>query len=210
MSGDILIRRTPYTLFFKPLLDRVAAFLLFIPLGPILGLLSLLVKLTSKGPVFFRQRRIGQHKREFQIYKFRSMYVTAPSEMPTHMLSNANSHITPIGRFLRKSSLDELPQIFNILSGRMSFIGPRPALWNQFDLRDERDRYHANDVKPGITGWAQVTGRDELPIPVKAERDGYYAAHVSLWLDLKILFMTFFNVVRAKGVVEGAQGEGKK
>lgn len=184
--------------------------MLFIPLAPVLAVLALLVKLTSRGPVFFRQRRIGRYRSEFMIFKFRSMYADAPKDTPTHLLTNATSHITPMGRFLRKSSLDELPQIFNILSGEMSFIGPRPALWNQFDLAEERDRYHANDVTPGITGWAQVTGRDELPIPEKAKRDGYYAANLSLALDIRILFMTVFSVLAAKGVREGASSEEKK
>ncbi len=210
MSGDSVIRKTPYTTFFKPLLDRVFAILLFIPLSPILLVLALLVKLTSRGPVFFRQKRIGKNRSEFFIFKFRSMYVDAPKDTPTHLLTDPASHITPLGRFLRKSSMDELPQIFNILSGKMSFIGPRPALWNQFDLADERDQWHANAVTPGITGWAQVTGRDELPIPVKAERDGYYAQHLSFALDAKILFLTFVNVLSAKGVREGAAGDENK
>ena len=205
-----MINQTPYTTFFKPLLDRTAAILVFLPLSLVLAVLALIIRLTSKGPAFFKQRRIGRYRNEFLIYKFRTMYVDAPSDMPTHLLSNAASHITPVGRFIRKYSLDELPQIINILRGEMSFIGPRPALWNQFDLADERDRYHANDVMPGITGWAQVTGRDELPIPVKAERDGYYARNISFLLDVKILFMTFFNVLAAKGVREGASGEGRK
>lgn len=186
------------------------AILLFLPLAPVLAVLALLIRLNSKGPAFFRQRRIGRYRSEFMIYKFRTMYMDAPGDMPTHLLNNAAKHITPVGRFIRKFSLDELPQILNILSGEMSFIGPRPALWNQFDLADERDRCHANDVMPGITGWAQVTGRDVLSIPVKAERDGYYAAHISFALDVKILFLTFFNVLAAKGVREGSGGEGNK
>ena len=210
MSGDSVIGKTSYTRFFKPLLDRVLAMLLLVPLSPILLVLALLIKCTSRGPVFFKQRRIGRHRSEFEIYKFRSMYVDPPKDTPTHLLTNATSHITPVGRFLRKSSLDELPQIFNILNGTMSFIGPRPALWNQYDLADERDRWGANDVTPGITGWAQVTGRDELPIPVKAERDGYYAGHISFTLDIRILFLTCFNVLVAKGVREGAAGDEKK
>lgn len=207
MSGEPSMRNTPYTAFFKPLLDKAAALLIFLPLCPVLGLLALLVKLTSKGPVFFKQRRVGRYKREFLILKFRTMYTSAPADTPTHLLKDATSFITPLGKFLRKSSLDELPQLFNILSGEMSFIGPRPALWNQDDLVAERDRYRANDAVPGITGWAQVTGRDELPIPVKAEKDGYYASHASLALDLRIMFKTFFNVLSAKGVVEGSAGE---
>ncbi len=210
MSGDSVIRKTPYTTFIKPLLDRVLAIMLFVPLSPVLLVLALLVAFTSKGPIFFRQQRIGRYRTKFFIFKFRSMYVDAPKDTPTHLLTNAASHITPVGRFLRKSSLDELPQIFNILNGTMSFIGPRPALWNQYDLVDERDRWGANAVTPGITGWAQVTGRDELPIPVKAERDGYYAQNLSFALDAKILFLTFVNVLFAKGVREGAAGDENK
>jgi O-antigen biosynthesis protein WbqP len=210
LTGEPLMKSTPYTAFFKPLLDRAAALLLFLPLCPVLAVLALLVKLTSKGPVFFKQRRVGRYKNEFLILKFRTMYTSAPADMPTHMLKDATSHITPLGKFLRKSSLDELPQLFNILSGEMSFVGPRPALWNQYDLVAERDKYRAHDAVPGITGWAQVTGRDELPIPVKAEKDGYYASHACLALDIRIIFKTFFNVLAAKGVVEGSAGEERK
>jgi O-antigen biosynthesis protein WbqP len=171
---------------------------------PVLGVVALVVKLDSAGPVLFRQRRIGQYKQEFNVLKFRTMHTDAPSDMPTHMLQNASSHITRVGGFLRKSSLDELPQIFNILSGEMSFVGPRPALWNQDDLVAERDRYGANGLMPGLTGWAQVSGRDELPIPVKAEKDGWYAAHAGFFTDIHIVFRTFHNVLFAKGIVEGS------
>lgn len=209
MSSD-MVKTTPYTVFFKPLLDKAAAVLIFVILSPLMAVLVLLVKLTSKGPALFRQKRIGRDKQEFFILKFRTMYMTAPGDMPTHMLNNADSHITGPGRFLRKSSLDELPQLFNIISGKMSFVGPRPALWNQFDLIAERDKYHANAVTPGITGWAQVQGRDELPIPIKAQKDGYYAQNLSFLLDIRIVFMTIFSVLAAKGVVEGASSEEKK
>ena len=138
------------------------------------------------------------------------MRCDAPCDVPTHLLCDAVSHITPPGRFLRRSSLDELPQLFNILAGQMSFIGPRPALWNQDDLVAERDKYSANDVRPGVTGWAQVTGRGELPIEVKAKKDGYYVAHMGPALDVSILFRTAVNVLSAKGVVEGAPGGAKK
>jgi O-antigen biosynthesis protein WbqP len=201
------LRRTPYTEFFKPLLDKAAALLLCLLLSPLLAILALLVKCTSKGPVIFKQKRVGQGRCTFNMLKFRSMYTYAPSEVPTHLLKDASKHITPVGRFLRKSSLDELPQLFNILSGEMSFIGPRPALWNQDDLVAEREKYHANDALPGLTGWAQVTGRDELPIPVKAEKDGWYAAHESFGLDVRIAFKTLFSVFSAKGIVEGANGD---
>lgn len=198
------MRRTPYTLFFKPMIDKAAALLLCILLSPLLAVLALLVKLTSRGPVIFRQKRVGKGRRTFSMLKFRTMYTFAPPEVPTHLLRDAAGSITPVGRFLRKSSLDELPQFFNILSGEMSFIGPRPALWNQDDLVAEREKYRANAVLPGLTGCAQVTGRDELPIPVKAKRDGYYAAHVSFALDAKIVFRTLVNVISARGVVEGS------
>lgn len=201
------MRRTPYTVFLKPVLDKLAALLLCALFSPLLLILALLVKLTSRGPVFFRQKRVGRGGCTFGIVKFRTMYVCAPPDVPTHMLKDAGSHITPLGRFLRKSSLDELPQLFNILAGDMSFVGPRPALWNQGDLVAEREKARANGATPGITGWAQVTGRDELPIPAKARRDGWYAAHVSFALDVRIVFMTLFNVVSAKGIVEGT-GDG--
>jgi O-antigen biosynthesis protein WbqP len=206
LSGEGTLRRSAYAIFFKPLLDRTAALLLFLPLMLLLGILALCVKLDSPGPVFFRQRRIGRGKREFPILKFRTMYIDAPADTPTHLLKNAASHITRVGKFLRRSSLDELPQIFNILGGEMSFIGPRPALWNQYDLISERDRYSANDAMPGVTGWAQVSGRDELSIPDKAEKDGWYVSHVSLGLDIRIAFKTLYNVLVARGIVEGARG----
>ena len=190
-----------------PVIKRILGFLCaaagLVLLSPVLLTLALLVKLTSKGPVFFRQKRVGKNKTHFEILKFRSMYADTPQDVPTHLLQDPAARITPVGRFLRKSSLDELPQLFNILKGDMCFVGPRPALWNQYDLLEERDKYGANDITPGLTGWAQVNGRDELPIPVKAELDGYYVAHQSLLLDVKILFMTVFSVLGSKGVVEG-------
>lgn len=195
-----------YVRIVKPVCDRLCAAVLLVLLSPLLLVLALIIKLTSPGAVFFRQKRAGLHKSHFMLYKFRSMRADAPSEVPTHLLADPNSHITPIGHFLRRSSLDELPQLINILLGQMSFIGPRPALWNQFDLIAERERWGANDVMPGLTGWAQANGRDELPIPVKAEMDGRYAASVSPWLDIKILFQTAVHVLRAKGVVEGRKG----
>jgi O-antigen biosynthesis protein WbqP len=204
VNGEILVNNGVYTSFFKPFLDRLAGLVLFLILWPLFLVLALIIKLSSPGPVFFRQKRIGIHKSHFMIFKFRTMYAATPQNVPTHLLQDAASFITPIGRFLRKSSLDELPQLFNILRGEMSFIGPRPALWNQDDLIAERDRYSANDVMPGVTGWAQTNGRDELPIPIKAEKDGYYAANVSFSLDVRILFLTAVNVLRAKGVVEGS------
>ena len=167
--------------------------------------IALLVKFTSPGPVFFRQKRYGRHLQFFQILKFRSMYTSAPKDVPTHLLENPAALITPIGRFLRRSSLDELPQIFNILKGDLTLIGPRPALWNQDDLIAEREKYKANDIPVGLTGLAQISGRDELPIPQKAALDGEYAHRMGLWLDIKILFATLFSVLRGSGVQEGTK-----
>ncbi len=187
----------------KRFFDLVCSLLGIILLSPLLLILALLIKCTSPGPVLFRQKRVGKNKTYFEILKFRSMRIDAPHDVPTHLLQNAQSAITPIGHFLRKTSLDELPQLFNILLGQMSVIGPRPALWNQYDLIAERDRYGANRLTPGLTGWAQVNGRDELPIPVKAKLDGYYAEHLSFSLDLKIFFKTIANVFSGAGIVEG-------
>lgn len=165
-----------------------------------------MIKKDSKGPVLFKQKRFGKNKRFFYIYKFRTMYVDTPKDMPTHMLQDPSKCITKVGAFLRKTSLDELPQILNILKGDMSIVGPRPALWNQDDLIAERDRYGANDIPVGLTGWAQINGRDELPINIKAELDGYYAKNKSTWLDIKCIFLTVFSVFASDGVVEGGTG----
>ena len=193
-----------YKKLFKRLIDFTLSLIGIIVLSPVLIVLSLLVKQT-KGPVLFKQKRVGKGKTFFEIYKFRSMYADTPKDVPTHLLENPESRITPVGRFLRKSSLDELPQLFNILKGDMSIVGPRPALWNQDDLIAERDKYGANDCMPGLTGYAQIHGRDELPISVKAKLDGFYAEHLSFWLDVKIFFGTIFSVLRSDGVVEGKQ-----
>lgn len=198
----------------KQILDYFFALILIIVLSPILLIIALIIKLDSKGPVLFQQKRIGKDRTEFYVYKFRSMRTDTPSDMPTHLFSNAESFITAPGRFLRKSSLDELPQLFNIIKGEMSFIGPRPALWNQYDLIQAREGQavktgvNANSVLPGITGWAQVNGRDELPINIKADLDGYYAKNLSFLLDVKILFLTFFSVLTSKGVSEGGPKPG--
>ena len=189
----------------KRFLDILCSLLGIIILSPLLIVLALLVKCTSPGPVLFRQKRVGKNKSYFEILKFRSMRADTPHDVPTHLLQNADSAITPVGHFLRKTSLDELPQLFNILLGQMSVIGPRPALWNQDDLIAERDRYGANALTPGLTGWAQINGRDELPIPVKAELDGYNAAHIRFRLDVIIFFKTITNVLFGKGIVEGKQ-----
>ncbi|MBR1561499.1 MAG: sugar transferase [Clostridia bacterium] len=189
----------------KRALDFTLSLVALVALSPVMGILALIVKLTSPGPVLFTQKRVGIHKRYFTIYKFRTMRTDAPKDKATHLLKNAKSYITPVGRFLRKSSLDELPQLVNIIRGDMAIVGPRPALYNQYDLIAERDKYGANDVLPGLTGLAQVDGRDELPIKEKAKRDGYYCQNISFALDVKLIARTFLSVIRFKGVVEGAR-----
>lgn len=170
---------------------------------PLMAVLAALVKATSKGPVFFRQKRYGRNREFFQIYKFRSMYASAPKDVPTHLLQDPRAHITPVGRFLRKSSLDELPQVLNILRGELSLVGPRPALWNQDDLIEAREKHGANVIPVGLTGLAQIRGRDELPIDVKAAYDGEYATKIGFALDVKILFLTVICAVTGRGVSEG-------
>lgn len=177
----------------------VALIILFIPFV----MIGIIIKIESKGPVFFKQERIGKNKTRFFIYKFRSMRSDAPKDMPTHLLNNATSYITKSGNILRKTSLDELPQLINILKGEMSIVGPRPALWNQDDLIEERDKYGANRVTPGLTGWAQVNGRDELEIPIKAKLDGEYAKNISFVQDVKIIFLTVIKIFKREGIVEG-------
>lgn len=197
--------------FFKRTLDIVLSFLGMLVLSPFFLLLVLAIKLDSKGPVLFKQKRVGLHKKHFYILKFRTMRIDTPKDTPTHLLENPEQWITKVGKFLRKTSLDELPQIWNIFVGDMSIIGPRPALWNQYDLIEERDRYGANDVLPGLTGWAQIHGRDELPIAKKAELDGYYVQHLSFGLDVRCFFGTIKSVAKSEGVVEGGTGNmGKK
>lgn len=169
-------------------------------------IIMIAVKMDSPGPVLFRQKRIGIHKREFEILKFRTMRIDTPHDLPTHMLSDPDRYITKSGKFLRRTSLDELPQLINILKGDMAVVGPRPALWNQYDLLEERERYGANDVRPGLTGWAQIHGRDELEIPQKAELDGYYVKYMGFLLDLKCFLGTVRSVARTEGVVEGGTG----
>ncbi|EGG38875.1 capsular polysaccharide biosynthesis protein Cps4E [Streptococcus sanguinis SK1087] len=196
--------------FFKRTLDIVLSFLGMLVLSPFFLLLVLAIKLDSKGPVLFKQKRIGLHKKHFYILKFRTMRIDTPKDTPTHLLENPEQWITKVGKFLRKTSLDELPQIWNIFVGDMSIIGPRPALWNQYDLIEERDRYGANDVLPGLTGWAQIHGRDELPIAKKAELDGYYVQHLSFGLDVRCFFGTIKSVAKSEGVVEGGTGNMEK
>jgi O-antigen biosynthesis protein WbqP len=199
-----------YRNFIKRLIDIVLSGLGIIVLAIPMLIVSLSIKIDDPGPILFCQKRVGIHKSHFKLYKFRSMKMDTPHDMPTHMLSNPDQYITKIGKFLRKSSLDELPQIFNIFTGKMSIIGPRPALWNQYDLIEERDKYSANDVRPGLTGWAQINGRDELEIPAKAKLDGEYVKKLSFGFDVKCFFGTIFSVLRSDGVVEGGTGEMKK
>ena len=187
-------------------IDVLIAFIGTIVLMPFFLIIGILIKITSKGPVLFKQQRIGKNKHYFYIYKFRTMRIDTPKDVPTHQMDNPDQYITKVGKFLRKTSLDEVPQILNILKGQMSIIGPRPALWNQDDLVEERDKYHANDVKPGLSGWAQVNGRDELPIPQKAALDGYYVQNITLWQDIKIFFKTIKKFISSDGVVEGGTG----
>lgn len=184
-------------------IDFCLSLLGIIILFPLFVLLIVLIKADSPGPVFFKQKRVGIRKRHFNILKFRTMRIDSPKDTPTHMLEDPDKWITKVGKFLRKTSLDELPQIINILKGEMSIIGPRPALWNQYDLIAERDKYGANDIMPGLTGWAQINGRDELPIDVKAKLDGEYVKKMSLKMDTKCFLKTITAVVKSDGVVEG-------
>lgn len=170
-------------------------------------IISILIKCSSPGPVLFKQKRIAKGKKYFNILKFRTMRTDTPKDMPTHMLKDPNAYITKIGAFLRKTSLDEIVQLINIFKGDMSIIGPRPALWNQYDLIEERDKYGANDIKPGLTGLAQISGRDELPIDVKAKYDGEYVEKMSLMFDIKMFIGTILSVLKHDGVVEGGTGE---
>ena len=199
-----------YQKFGKRFLDIVLSGCGIIVLSPVYLILALAIKIDDPGPVFFRQKRVGLHKTHFQIMKFRTMKMETPRDVPTHLLENPEQYITRVGKVLRKTSLDELPQIFQIFTGEMSIIGPRPALWNQFDLIAERDKYGANDVRPGLTGWAQINGRDELPIDVKARFDGEYIEKMSFVFDCKCFFGTIASVLKSDGVVEGGTGQLEK
>ena len=190
----------------KRLIDLLLSGCAIVVLFPVLLILVIAIKLDSPGPVFFCQKRVGLHKTHFGILKFRTMRIDTPRDCPTHLLENPDQWITKVGKFLRKTSLDELPQLFNIFAGQMSIIGPRPALWNQFDLIEERDKYGANDVMPGLTGWAQINGRDELPIDVKAKLDGEYVEKQSFAFDVKCFLGTVVSVLKHDGVVEGGTG----
>ncbi len=196
-----------YKHFFKRLIDIFVSLLAIIILSLPMLIIALVIKIDSKGPVIFKQKRVGRNKKLFSILKFRTMRTDTPHDAPTHELSDPKKWITRVGGFLRKTSLDELPQIFNIFVGQMSIVGPRPALWNQYDLIEERDKYCANDVRPGLTGWAQINGRDELEIPVKAKLDGEYIKKQGFFFDIKCFLLTFFKVVKKDGVVEGGTGE---
>ena len=191
----------------KRCIDFILSLLGLIVLSPIFLILCIWIMLDSKGPILFKQKRVGKNKEYFNILKFRTMSIDTPSDMPTHMLSNPDQYISGAGKFLRRTSLDELPQIINILKGEMAIIGPRPALWNQEDLIAERDKYKANDIKPGLTGWAQINGRDELEIDVKAKLDGDYVKNMSFLFDCKCFFGTITSVLKHDGVVEGGTGE---
>lgn len=199
-----------YRKFGKRLLDIILSGCGIVILAPVYLIIAAAIKLDDPGPVFFRQKRVGIHKTHFQIMKFRTMKMETPKDMPTHLLDHPEQYITRVGRLLRKTSLDELPQIFQIFTGEMSIIGPRPALWNQFDLIAERDKYGANDVRPGLTGWAQINGRDELSIDVKARFDGEYVEKMSFLFDCKCFFSTIISVLKHDGVVEGGTGQLEK
>ena len=200
----------------KRVIDTIISFVGLVILSPIFLILIVAIKLDSKGPILFKQKRVGIHKSHFLILKFRTMHIDTPKDVPTHLLENPEQYITKVGKFLRKTSLDELPQIVNILKGDMAIVGPRPALWNQYDLIAERDKYGANDILPGLTGWAQINGRDELEIEEKARLDGEYVKKMGFFFDIKCMVKTFTSVLKHDGVVEGGTGtlhekaEGKK
>lgn len=193
-------------IYVKRIIDFILSFLGLVFLFPLFILIIIIIKMESKGPVFFKQKRFGKDKKFFNILKFRTMKVDTPKDMPTHLLDNPEAYITKIGKILRKTSLDELPQIINILKGEMSIIGPRPALWNQDDLIKERDKYGANEVLPGLTGWAQINGRDEIEIPLKAKLDGEYVEKMGFMMDCKCFFGTIVSVLKSDGIVEGGTG----
>lgn len=204
---SILTKRQQHYLKIKKGIDTICALLGSIVLLPIFLILCLAIKIDSKGPILFKQKRVGIGKKHFYILKFRTMKIDTPKDMPTHMLANPEQYITRVGKFLRKTSLDELPQIFNIIQGDMAIVGPRPALWNQYDLIEERDKYGANDILPGLTGWAQINGRDELEISVKAKLDGFYVKHMGFRMDIICFLRTILSVLKSEGVVEGGTGE---
>ncbi len=199
-----------YTKFFKRFMDIILSGIGLLVLAIPMLIVAIIIRCEDPGPVIFKQKRVGLHKKHFNLCKFRSMKMDTPHDMPTHMLENPEQYILKVGGFIRKTSIDELPQLWNIFKGDMSIIGPRPALWNQDDLIAERDKYGANDVKPGLTGWAQINGRDELEIPVKAKLDGEYVEKMGFGMDIKCFFGTIKSVLKSDGVVEGGTGEMKK
>ena len=192
----------------KRVIDLVFSVLAAVILSPVFFILFIAIKLETPGPIFFKQKRVGINKTHFNILKFRTMRIDTPKDTPTHLLDNPDQYITRVGKFLRKTSLDELPQIFNIIKGEMAIIGPRPALWNQYDLIEERDKYSAHDVRPGLTGWAQINGRDELSVKVKANFDGQYIQEMSFIMDIRCFVGTIFSVLMRDGIVEGGNGVG--
>ncbi len=199
-----------YEKYFKRLVDMILAGLGLILLSPVYLIVMIAIKVDDPGPVLFTQKRIGRNKRYFKLHKFRSMKMSAPHDVPTHMLDDPDRYITKVGRLMRRTSMDELPQVWNIFMGDMSIIGPRPALWNQDVLVAERDKYNANDVKPGLTGWAQINGRDELEISDKAKLDGEYVKKISFLFDVKCFIGTIFSIAKSEGIVEGGTGKIKK
>ncbi|HAK44246.1 MAG TPA: lipid carrier--UDP-N-acetylgalactosaminyltransferase [Clostridium sp.] len=192
---------------FKRLVDFILALIGLILLSPLFLIIIIAIKIDSRGPVFFKQKRVGINKTYFNILKFRTMKIDTPKDMPTHMLKNPDQYITKVGKFLRKTSLDELPQILNIISGSMAIVGPRPALWNQYDLIAERDKYGVNDIRPGLTGWAQINGRDTMSIKDKARYDGDYVENLGVKMDVKCFFGTVISVLKRDGVLEGGINE---
>lgn len=191
----------------KYLLDFLIALIAIAVLLLPMAVIALAIRIDDPGPALFTQKRVGKDRKYFQLLKFRTMRSDTPHDMPTHLLENPKQYITRVGRLLRRFSLDELPQLFNILLGQMSIVGPRPALWNQFDLVEEREKYGAHQVRPGLTGWAQINGRDELEIPVKAALDGEYIRRLGIKMDLKCFFGTFSKLFTGAGIVEGGTGE---
>lgn len=196
-----------YKNFFKRIFDLLVSLMVFIFILPIFIIITLMIKIESKGSPFFIQKRIGKNKKTFSIFKFRTMKIDTPKDSPTHLLKNPDDHITKVGKFLRKSSLDELPQLINIVKGDMSIVGPRPALWNQYDLIEERDKYGANNIRPGLTGLAQISGRDELSIELKSKYDGDYVKDITFTNDIKIIINTALKVISHEGIKEGERNE---
>lgn len=205
--GESDIHKSLYETYVKRGIDKVLSFAGLVFLAPVYAVISLSIIIDDPGPVLFTQKRVGKDKEYFKLHKFRSMKMSTPHDVPTHMLDNPEQYITRVGKVLRKLSLDELPQIWDIFIGNMAVIGPRPALWNQDVLTSERELYKANDVRPGLTGWAQINGRDELPLDAKAKLDGFYVSEISLLFDLKCFVQTISKVVHSEGIIEGANKE---